>query len=360
MARKKSSSLTLIVNPGGSSTKIAVSRGHRLLFKTNREHPYKKLASLKTPDREAEYRKNIITREVSRSGYSLRDIRIHMARGGLLRPVKSGVYAVNDRMLQDLRSSRYGRHASNLGAIIITKLAKKNNAPCFIADPVVVDERIETAAVTGLPGIERRSIFHALSQKAVADKACARRGLPAEKTNLIVAHVGSGVSVGVHRKGRVIDVNNALEGDGPFSPERTGSLPLFEFYRYVKKNRLSEAAVYRLITKQGGLFAHLGTNDCRTIENRIAGGDKTCEQIYDAFVLQVAKAISAGAAVLAGKVDAVVLTGNVLKARRFQRSLRRRIRFIAPVMVFTDNSEMQALAQAAEGVCSGTRKEKEY
>ncbi len=360
MHKKNKKPLILVINPGGTSTKIALFKGRSPLFSKTIEHTYKKITSFPTVYHQKAFRIKTILMAMKSVEYSMDDVDIVIGRGGLLRPLPGGVYAVNQKMLLELKQATYGEHASNLGAVLACELAKTSSAPAYIANPVVVDERMPEAAVTGHPAVQRRSVFHALSQKMVAEKTSARLGIDYRKARLIVSHAGTGISVGVHKNGKVIDVNNALEGDGPFSPERSGSLPLYNFYTYVTRKNLTPSQVYKLITKQSGLVAHLGTNDCRTIEQRIISGDRKANTVYNAFVIQNAKAIAAGSAVLSGKVDAIVLAGNVLKNRLFRNRLKSRIKFIAPVFVYTDNSEMQALAWAAHDAYTGAKKVNEY
>ena len=267
-----------------------------------------------------------------------------------------GVYSVNQRMLQDLFRRVFGTHASNLGAIMAHDVAVRYGVHAYVANPVVVDELSDVARISGHPDIPHRSIFHALSQKAVAEKAALKIGKKYNKCNLVVAHIGGGVTIGTHKKGMVVDVNDGLEGVGPFSPERTGGLSVLGFYRYATEHSLTFAQAEDLVERHGGLLAHLGTNDCRVIVERIKAGDKKAELLFNAFIYGVGKAIGAAAAALSGKVDAIVLTGEALKAKMVLRKLRAMVKFIAPVHAFVLNSEMEALALAAFEVYTGTKK----
>lgn len=360
MSRYSKTPLILVINPGSTSTKMALFRGSTLVFEKTAEHSRQDLANFRQVIDQADYRGAMVMAELQRHQISLDQVNIFMGRGGLLRPLAGGVYAVDEAMLRDLREGRYGEHASNLGAIIAHQLALGTRAPCLIANPVVVDELAPEARLTGHPDIERRSIFHALNQKAVAEQVAGKIGKAYGRCHMIVAHIGGGLSVGVHRKGRVIDVNNALEGDGPFSPERTGSMPVLDFYKYAVGKNLSVSDVARLISRGGGLLAHLGTNDCRVIVKQIQAGDRKSKLVLDAFVFQLAKAIGAGAAVLDGKVDAIVLTGNVMKSSWVRTRLCRKIKFIAPLYVITGNSEMEALAKAGLDAWLGKKKVLNY
>jgi len=350
----------LVINPGSTSTKVALFAGSRCRFSEEVRHSRRALARAGGIIAQEPLRRRAVLKALRRHGADPGEIDVYVGRGGLLRPVPSGVYEVNDRMLADLRACRYGEHASNLGAILAADLARAHGKAAYIADPVVTDELADVARLSGLPGLPRRSVFHALSQKAAGRRAARRLGKAYEACNLIVAHVGGGVSVAAHRKGRVVDVNNALDGEGPFTPERTGGLAALAFYRHGLARGLDERAAGELITRKGGLAAYLGTNDCAEIERRIAAGDRRAKAAHDAFIYQVAKEIGAMAAALGGAVDAVVLTGGVVRGARFRRQLRRRIGFIAPVLVGGENSEMNALATAAREVYNGVRKPEVY
>jgi butyrate kinase len=355
-----SSPTILVINPGSTSTKIAVFRGHKACFETELRHDVQVLSTFEGIDDQVSYRRQAMLRALEKNGFALPDIDLFIGRGGLLRPLTSGVYQVNDSMLADLRSCHYGDHASNLGAILAHEFAHQTHRTALIANPVVVDELSDVARVTGHPDVPRRSIFHALSQKAVAAKAAKRLRKAYDKCNLIVAHLGGGVTIGAHQRGRVIDVNNALDGEGPFSPERTGAVPALPFYRYCHERNMTVAQVQKFIARSGGLLSHLGTNDCRVIEQKVAAGDARHALIYEAFVYQVAKAIGSMAAALSGKVDAIVLTGGVVRGRIFLRELKKMVRFIAPVYAIVKNSEMEALATAALSAHRGEQEVKSY
>lgn len=329
-------------------------------FETELKHDAKALAEFGGINGQAGYRRDALLSFLREHGVEPKDVDIFIGRGGLLRPLSSGIYAINDAMLADLRECRYGEHASNLGAILAMELAGPLGRLAFIANPVVVDELSDVARITGHPDVSRRSIFHALSQKAVAAKAAKKLGKPYEKCNLIVAHLGGGITIGAHEKGRVVDVNNALDGEGPFSPERTGAVPFLPFYQYCHERNMTPDQVRKFITRNGGLLAHLGTNDCRLVEEKVAAADTKFALVYEAFVYQVAKSIGAMAAALSGKVDAVVLTGGVVRGNIFLRKLRARVRFVAPVFAIMQNSEMEALAEAALAASRSEQEVKSY
>jgi butyrate kinase len=270
-----------------------------------------------------------------------------------MRPIESGVYAVNDAMLEDLRSGGFGEHASNLGAIIASRIATAGSCPAFIADPVVVDELDDLARWSGVPEIERRSIFHALNHKSAAREAARRLGRRYEDLNMIVAHLGGGVSVGAHRRGRVVDVNNALDGDGPFAPERSGGLPAGQLVDLALAGTLTQTELRKRITGRGGLVAYCGTNDLSDIERRIEAGDERCRAAFEAMIYQISKEIAMHGATLSGRVDLVVLTGGMAHNARVVDGIRDRVSFLAPVEVIPGEREMVSLAAAACAALSG-------
>lgn len=349
-----------VINPGSTSTKIALFAGTRCRFDVEVKHDAAELAKCPTIISQDRVRRSALDKALADEKVPPRSIDIFIGRGGLLRPVPEGVYEVNPAMLDDLRSCRYGQHASNLGGILAAEFAAADGKKAYIANPVVVDELSDEARLSGHPDIPRRSIFHALSQKAAARKVAARLGKPYHKCNLIVAHMGGGITIGAHRRGRVVDVNNGLDGEGPFTPERTGSLPLLPFLKWVDEKKLEYQQVYKTLTRGGGLLAHLGTNDCRLIEDRAAAGDAKFAPVYDSFIYGVAKQIGAMAAAMEGKVDAIVLTGGVVRGPLLVKKLKKYVSFIAPVHVVIKNSEMLALAEAALDLHTGAQKAAQY
>ena len=350
----------LVVNPGSTSTKVALFRGARKMFDDEVRHTRKELDRFDGIMDQGQFRRRQVSEALAARGISLDEIDGFVGRGGLLRPVPSGVFKVNRKMLTDLRSCRYGEHASNLGAIIADGLARQVGKVACIADPVVVDELDDVARVSGHPAAPRRSIFHALGQKAVARKVAAKLGKPYERLNLVVAFLGGGGTVGAHRKGKVVDVTNGLDGEGAFTPERTGTLPLLPFVKHILDKKLTYDDVSRLVTRQGGALALLGTNDLSYIEKKVAAGNKKFTLIRNAFIYQIAKDIGSMATVLAGKVDAIVVTGGIANNKALVRLLAKRVRFIAPVHVMVKNSEMEALASSALSVLTGKTRAKVY
>jgi butyrate kinase len=350
----------LIINPGSTSTKIAIFDNEKPVMETTLRHTNEELAPYKTVADQFEFRKNVILDTLNTNGINITKLSAVVGRGGLLRPMEGGTYNVNDAMLKDIRTAAMGQHASNLGALIAHEIAGQLNIPSFIVDPVVVDELDEIARISGMPEIERISIFHALNQKAVARRAAKDLGKPYEELNLIVAHLGGGISVGAHRNGRVVDVNNALDGEGPFSPERTGSLPVGGLIKLCYSGKYTIDELKKKIVGNGGLTAYLGTNDGREVEAMIKNGNKEAELIYKAMAYQVAKEIGACAAVLEGKVDAILMTGGLAYDKALVGWIKERVEFIGTVKVYPGEDEMIALAEGGLRVLRGEEQAKEY
>jgi butyrate kinase len=350
----------LIINPGSTSTKIAIFDNEKPVMETTLRHTNEELAPYKTVADQFEFRKNVILDTLTQNDINITKLSGVVGRGGLLKPMEGGTYKVNDTMLEDLKLAAMGQHASNLGAIIANQIAMQLNIPAFIVDPVVVDEMDEIARISGMPEIERISIFHALNQKAVARRAAKDLGKAYEDINLIVAHLGGGISVGAHRNGRIVDVNNALDGEGPFSPERTGSLPVGGLIKLCYSGKYTIDELKKKIVGNGGLMAYLGTNDGREVEKMIHNGNKEAELVYKAMAYQVAKEIGACAAVLEGKVDAILMTGGLAYDKTLISWIKERVEFIADVKVYPGEDEMIALAEGGLRVLRGEEQAKEY
>lgn len=350
----------LVVNPGSTSTKIAVFDEEKEIFKVNLSHPLEEIQKYPKIIDQFEFRKEVILNELARAGIPKESLKAVVGRGGLLRPIPSGTYAVTEKMLEDLRAEVQGEHASNLGAMIAHTIASELNIPAFIVDPVVVDEMEEVARITGLPMIRRRSILHALNQKKVARQAARDIGKPYEELNLIVVHLGGGISVGAHRKGRIVDVNNALNGDGPFAPERAGSLPAADLVELCFSGRYSKAEIKKMLAGKGGIVAHLGTNDVRAVEEMVKNGDPKATLIIQAMAYNVAKWIGVMATVLEGRVDGIVLTGGLAYYTYFVDLIKQRCSFIAPFYVYPGEDEMRALLEGALRVLRGEEKARIY
>ncbi|TYP56676.1 butyrate kinase [Thermosediminibacter litoriperuensis] len=350
----------LAINPGSTSTKIAVFENEELIFEEKISHSTEELSKYDSILAQYLFRKKLILEVIDQKGYNLSRLKAVVGRGGLLKPLEGGTYTVNERMLEDLKRGVQGEHASNLGGILAYEIGRELGVPAFIVDPVVVDELEPVARITGLPEIKRRSIFHALNQKAVARRVAKTLGRSYEELNLIVAHLGGGITVGAHKKGRVVDVNNGLDGEGPFSPERAGQLPAMDFAKLIFSKNLTIQEIKKMIAGKGGLVAHFGVNDARVIKKMIEEGSEEVKLVYEAMAYQVAREIGACAAVLCGQVDAVVLTGGLAHDEMLVDWIKKRVSFIAPVHVFPGEDELRALAEGALRVLTGQEKPKEY
>lgn len=346
----------LAVNPGSTSTKVAFFHDDIQIFSRNIAHKTEELAPFPAVNDQFKFRSQLIEQTILAENIEPVQIDAFVGRGGLLRPIAGGTYLVDEEMLADLRQGVGGEHASNLGALIIDVFAKRYQKPAFIVDPVVVDEMDDLARLSGHPLFPRKSIFHALNQKSVARKAAAHLGKTYSEVNLIVAHLGGGISVGAHRCGRVIDVNNALDGEGAYSPERSGSLPCGDLVRYCFSGVADLKQVLKMIKGEGGMVAYLGSNNMREIVERINAGDVEAERIYRGMAYQVAKQIGQKAVILKGKVDAIVLTGGITHDKLIVSWVKDYVSFLAPVLVFPGEEEMQALAEGALRVLRGDEK----
>ena len=354
-------SYILAINPGSTSTKISIFEGKKEIFTKTLRHSNEELAPYPNVIDQYQFRKDTIAAALKENNIDMKDIAAIVGRGGLLRPIASGVYEVNENMVADLSSAKYGEHASNLGGIIANAMAKEiPGCRAFIADPVVVDELCDVARISGHPKFPRKSIFHALNQKAIAKQYAAEVGKKYSDLNLIVAHMGGGTSIGAHKKGQIVDVNDALNGDGPFSPERSGSLTALDVVKACFSGEYTFDEMKKLINGRGGRMAHLGTNSFYEVEQNMAKGDAKSILITDAFLFQVAKSIGAEAAALSGEVDAILLTGGVAYGKEMMAQLADMVKFIAPVKVYPGEDEMGALAGNGLAVLEGTEEVKVY
>ncbi|HSV88681.1 MAG TPA: butyrate kinase [Bacteroidales bacterium] len=353
--------LILAINPGSTSTKIAVFQGAKELFLKNIKHTIEELSCFKMISEQYEFRKNIILQELENAGFKLKQFAIVVGCGGLVKPIISGVYEINEALLNDLRIGVQGQHASNLGGLIAHDIAQSLPlARAFISDPVVVDELQPLARVSGHPLFERTSIFHALNQKAIARQYAKSISKQYSELNLIIAHLGGGISIGAHCKGRVIDVNQALNGEGPFSPERSGTLPAGALVRLCFSGEYTEDQIKKMITGKGGYVAYLGTNDAYEVEKRASSGDEKAAFIQEAMAYQVSKEIGALSTVLKGEVDAILLTGGIAYGKPFVEAVSERARHIAPIFVYPGEDEMRALAMNGLMVLKGEIEPKVY
>ncbi|MCY9196293.1 butyrate kinase [Bacillus atrophaeus] len=350
----------LILNPGSTSTKIGVFHNERCIFEVTLRHNAEELQRFHSIIDQYGFRKRHILESLHEQGINISKFDAVCARGGLLRPIEGGTYEVNDVMIEDLKSGYAGQHASNLGGIIAREIADGLNIPSYIVDPVVVDEMSALAKISGMPEIERKSIFHALNQKAVARQAAASLGKRYENMKMIVTHMGGGITVGVHDRGKVADVNNGLHGEGPFSPERAGTVPAGDLVDLCFSGKYTREDIMKKLVGTGGLLGYLDTTDAVRVENMIQSGDETARLIYNAMAYQVAKEIGAASAVLKGEVEVIVLTGGLAYGKSFVSSIRSYIDWISDVLVYPGENELQSLAQGALRVLLGEEQSKRY
>ena len=352
----------LAMNFGSTSTKIALYEGDREVMTQVFRHSNEEMAGISTMEENAAFRKSVIEAYLEEQKVDVQQLDAIVGRGGIIRGIEGGTYAVNETMLGDLYSGRYGFHASNLGGILANEIGKSLGKPAFVVDPPVVDEMMDVARLSGRPDYPRRAMFHALNQKAIAKRYAEEIGRPYEELTLIVCHMGGGTSVGCHCKGKVIDVNNGLEGAGAFTGERCGGLTALDVVKATLSGKWG--TTYEQIRHElcmcSGLVGHTGTNDGREITRRIAEGDKQAELAYRAMAYQVAKEISALGAPLQGKVDAILLTGGFAYDKTLMSWIESYVSYLAPVRVYPGEDEMLALAQGALRVLRGKEEAKVY
>ncbi len=349
----------LTINPGSTSTKIGVFEDEKLVLEETLRHEAEDLKDFVKITDQYEFRKSLIVAFLKKNDVELTSLDAIVGRGGLMKSVKSGTYEVNPDMIEDLKVGVNGQHASNLGGIIADALAKEIGKKAYIVDPVVVDEVDEIARITGAPGLERQSMFHALNQKAVARKVAKGLDKQYNEVNLIVAHLGGGISVGAHQKGRVIDVNNALMGDGPFSPERAGDIPTGKLVDFCFSG-LTKKEVQKKLVGDAGFVAHLGTNSGIEVEKMVASGDAHAKLIFEAMGYNVAKEIGSCSTVLSGQVDRIVLTGGIAYSKTLTDYITSRVKHIAEVVVVPGEEELPALAEGGLRVLRGEEAAKQY
>ena len=350
----------LVINPGSTSTKVVLFSNEQLLFEKKIEHSSKELSNFNKIIDQYHFRQDIILSFLKEKGINLSTLNAVVGRGGLLKPIASGTYRINEKMLEDLHRGVMGEHASNLGGLLAYGIAENLSIPSYIVDPVVIDEMKPVARISGMPEIPRISILHALNQKAVARKAALDLGKKYEKLNFIIAHLGGGISVGIHCKGKVIDVNNALNGEGPFTPERSGGVPVGGLVELCFSGKFTKDEIMKKIKGKGGLVAYLNTNDVREVVKMIKHGDKKAKLILEAMAYQVAKEIGAGATVLRGQIDAIILTGGIAYNNEFVNMVRDRVSFLSLVMVYPGEEEMLSLCEGVLRVLKGEEVGKIY
>ena len=351
---------SLIINPGSTSTKLGIFEDETLVMDETLRHSTEEIAKYASIIDQKDFLKNIILDFLKEKNIDVKSFNVIVGRGGLLKPIPGGTYPVTDKLIADLKTGVQGQHASNLGGILAKEIADQIGVPSYIVDPVVVDELIPLARYSGMPEISRSSIFHALNQKAVARRYAKENGKKYEDLNLIVIHMGGGVSVGAHEKGRVIDVFNALDGDGAFSPERAGGVPTGGLIRLCFSGKYTEKEIMKMAVGNGGFNAYLGTNDARDVIRRIDEGDAKAKEVMDAFIFQISKNVGAMATVLKGKVDQIIITGGIAYNERVTGAIKERVGFIAPVTLYPGEDELLALAQGALRVMNGEEKAQEY
>lgn len=351
---------SLIINPGSTSTKIGVFEDETLLFEETLRHSTEEIARYASIFEQKDFRKKIITDLLDSKNFDMKSLNVIVGRGGMLKPIPGGTYAVTDDLLEDLKIGKQGQHASNLGGILAREIGDELGVPSYIVDPVVVDELMPIARYSGVPELPRTSVFHALNQKAVAKRYAKETGKSYEALRLIVVHMGGGVSVGAHEYGRVVDVFNALDGDGAFSPERAGAVPSGALIKMCFSGDYTEKEVYGKMVGKGGFNAYLGTNDMREVTRKVNEGDAHAKEVKEAFLLQVAKDIGSMACVLNGKVDRIIVTGGIAYGAEVIEALKERAGWIAPFTVYPGEDELLALAQGAIRVMNGEEKAMEY
>ncbi len=351
----------LVINPGSTSTKIAIYEGRKQIYLKNIKHSREELSGFPKVAYQFEFRKNIVLNDLHENGIHLNTIQLVMGRGGLLKPIPGGAYRVNEAMIRDIHQPM-AEHESNLGGIIAWEIAKTigPDIHAYIVDPTCVDELEDIARLSGLPEIPRRSFLHTLNQKAVARRHAKELGKRYEDMNLIVAHMGGGITVGAHKMGRIVDVNNGLNGDGPYSPERSGGLPVGQLVDLCFSGKYSRDEIHRLIKGSGGLVAYLGTNNALEVEQRIREGDAYARLVYEGMAYQVAKEIGALGAVFEGRVDTILLTGGIAYSDTLTEKIRLMVDFIAPVQVYPGEDEMAALAYNGWLILNGEMQAGEY
>ncbi|MCD8326120.1 MAG: butyrate kinase [Lachnospiraceae bacterium] len=351
---------SLIINPGSTSTKIGVFEDETLLFEETLRHTTEEIAQFPMIVDQKDFRKKIITDLLESKNFDIKSLDVVVGRGGMLKPIPGGTYAVTDDLLEDLKMGVQGQHASNLGGILAREIGDEIGVPSYIVDPVVVDELMPIARYSGHPDLPRTSVFHALNQKAVAKRYAKEIGKSYEELRLIGVHMGGGVSVAAHEYGRVVDVFNALDGDGAFSPERAGAVPVGKLIGLCFSGKYTEKEVRKMLTGNGGFNAYLGTNDMREVTRRANEGDEKAKEAKEAFLLQVSKDIGSMACVLNGKVDQIIVTGGIAYGADVVEGLKERCGWIAPFTVYPGEDELLALAQGALRVLNGEEEAKVY
>ena len=348
-----------IINPGSTSTEVAVFHKDEERWQQVIEHSREDLAEFDAVIDQLDWRERLIREELKKSGFTPSDFEAIVARGGLVAPIPGGTYRINEEMKEDLLSCSYGEHASNLAGVIALRIAEEMDIPAYTVNPVAVDEFIDVARISGLAELPRKCQSHALNLKGVAHRCAAGLGEKLSDINLIGSHLGGGISIASLKGGRIVDVNNANQG-GPFSPERTGTLPAMDLVDYIFEENPEKSELKKMLVGGGGLTAYLGTSDARKVENMISAGDKEAEKIYQAMIYQIAREIGRMSTVLSGDVDAIFITGGLANSQYITEELKEKVEKIAPVHIFPGSDEARNLADGALRVLQGEEKAKNY
>lgn len=351
--------LIIAIDPGSTSTKIGILQNNEIIKETF-NHERSLIDSFETIYEQKDFRLKAIKDFLQKKLSKTEKVEAVVGRGGLTKPIKGGVYRVNEEMLKDLKIGVMGQHAANLGGIMAKEIARIYGCEAFITNPPVIDEMSEIAKVTGFKGTTRKSMFHALNQKSVALKVSQKIGKKYDEINLIVAHLGGGISIGIHQKGNVTDVNNALDGDGPFSPERAGSIPVDEVIKLIRKGLYTADELKNIVSRKAGLYSYLGTTDLKDVEKRIEDGDGEAKLYYEAMAYQISKEIGALSTVVNGNVDAIILTGGLAFSEKFVKLINERVSFIGKIFIEPGENEIEALIEAGLRVTTGQERYLEY
>ncbi|RKZ33747.1 butyrate kinase [bacterium] len=350
----------LVVNPGSTSTKVAIFKGDKEVVSKNIEHPREELAQFEGIIEQKDYRRKLAERVVDKLGIKLSDMNIVVGRGGPLKPLEGGVYRVSEKMVKDIESGKtQEQHSANLGAVIAYEIASKIGAPAYIVDPISTDEMSPVAKLTGIPGIKRRSLTHALNVKACARRYAREAGMNWLDLNIIVAHLGGGITVNAVKNGRIVDVSDARQ-DGPIAPTAAGRVPGPELSRFIRNSNLTEKQLVKFWFGKGGGVALTGTDNVRELLAKRSSGDKQAKLFIDALTYGVAKEIGALSTIFRGNVDASILTGDLAQSNELTEAIKRYVEFIAAVIIYPGEFEMEALAEGGVRVWNGEEKEKTY
>ena len=343
----------VVMNLGSTSSKLAYWEDKICLLNENLEHPAEEISRYEAVLDQYQYRFDTIHAFLKKNGIDYKDVDAVVSRGGHTRPLVGGTYRINDLMLSEVKSGRFGRHACDIGVLVALQMAREGRAVPMVVDPPVTDEFEPLARYSGLPELPRRSSFHALNHRACGKKHAKKNGLDYTKLNLIVVHMGGGITVAAHKQGRMVDANNGIEGDGPFSTNRTGGLPVGALVDMCYSGQYTQSEMHKKLNGTGGTMAYLGESDMRIVRSKGLSGDKKHMECFDAMMYQVCKEIGAMAAVLNGRVDAILLTGGMAHSDYVQEYITKAVSFIAPVIAYPGEFEMQALALGAYAVLTG-------